>query len=92
MRLSLIVFTILLFYSCSLTDNDLKEGWWKYGEGYHIEDVLDFKKNYTVNRDTLLQNGKKVGIIIGRTKSLLKDNRIEISSLDNNQSGFYYQK
>jgi hypothetical protein len=78
---------------CSLNDQQLKSGWWKYGDGFHIGDVVDFNKEYSMMGDTILQSGKTVGIITRKSKGMFgDDNEIEITSLDKKRSGVYHQK
>ena len=89
----LFALTCLFLQSCSLDEQQLKKGWWKYGEGYHLGDVVDFNNGFSINGDTVLQNGQRVGIIIRKTKGLFgDDNEIEITSLDKKKSGIYHQK
>jgi len=33
-------------------DKELEKGWWKYGEGYHIGGILDFKR-HKLSYDTI---------------------------------------
>lgn len=85
--------TCLFLPACSLSEQKLKTGWWKYGEGYHLGDVVDFNKGFSINGDTVLQNGHRVGIITRKTKGMFgNDDEIEITSLDKKQSGVYHQK
>lgn len=83
----------LLFAGCSFKDHQLKEGWWKYGEGYSVGDVIDFKAGYTLSQDTLLMNGRKVAIVSRIDKRIFPgNNQMIIRSLDGRQSGVYFQK
>lgn len=93
LRFFLIASTCLLLIGCSLNEQQLKTGWWKYGEGYYLGDVVDFNKGFAIHGDTVLQNGQRVGIIIRKTKGIFGgDNEIEITSIDKKQSGVYHQK
>ena len=89
----LFAWTCLFLTGCSLNEQQLKTGWWKYGEGYYLGDVVDFSKGFSINGDTILQNGLRVGIITRMTKGMFgDDNEIEIISLDKKQSGVYHQQ
>jgi hypothetical protein len=93
LTISLFVFTNHLLAGCSLSDQQLKRGWWKYGEGYHLGDVVDFNHRFSISGDTILQNGKAVAVIIDRKKGIFgDDNEIQIRSLDKKESGVYHQK
>lgn len=83
----------LLLSGCTLSDKNLHSGWWKYSKGYNIGDVVDFKNGFSLNKDTVLRNGNKVGVVTRRTKGVLGgDNEIEVTSLDGKQVGVYHQK
>jgi hypothetical protein len=89
---SILFILIYLFLpGCALNSQELKNGWWKYGEGYHIGDVVDFNKSFEIKGDTILQRGHRVGVITRKTKGIFgADNEIEITSLDNKQPGVYH--
>lgn len=88
-----IVFSGVIAYlliSCKFKNKELKESWWKFGEGYYIGDVL----NLIIKNDTLLLNNKPKAIIITQTESFLgfTDRSIIIKSLESNEKGTYFQK
>ncbi len=35
-----VILLLLIFASCNSKDKELKSGWWKYGDGFHLGDVL----------------------------------------------------
>ncbi len=93
-----IVFSGLIAYlliSCKFNNKELKESWWKFGEGYYIGDVLNFNnENLIIKNDTLFLNNKPKAIIITQTESFLgfTDRSIIIKSLESNEKGTYFQK
>lgn len=89
----LFVATSLSMAGCSLSDHEMKEGWWKYGQGYHVGDVIDFKENFSISRDTLYRDGQIIGTVIRKRRGWFGfENEIEIRALDGKQSGVYYKK
>jgi len=88
-----VIILLILISSCSFSDTDLKNGWWKYGNGYHIGDVLDFN-TLTFSNDTIYTNGIPRAILIDRVDSYfnLTSRKIIIQSLSSNEKGTYHQK
>ncbi len=64
----LVVIAYISIISFTVSDNELKDGWWKYGSGQHIGDVLDFRY-LTVISDTIYRSSKKIGVIVKREES-----------------------
>ncbi len=93
MKHHLLIILIIVFSSCSFSDNELKNGWWKYGDGYHIGDVLDFN-SFTLSNDTIYRNSVPKAILINRIDSYfnLTSRKIIIQSLSSNEKGTYHQK
>ena len=93
MRYYLPILLVILLSSCSFNDKELKNGWWKYGEGYHIGDVLNFN-NILLSNDTIYRNGIPDAILIDRIDSHfnLTSRKIIIQSLSSNEKGTYHQK
>ncbi|WP_422092094.1 hypothetical protein [Tenacibaculum ovolyticum] len=79
----------LFLISCSTNDKELEKGWWKYGEGYHIGDVLDFKK-HKLSNDTIFINDKPRALLIRHENFISK--RIVIKSLESDETGTYHNK
>ena len=89
----LLALTFQFLIGCSLTEKKLKSGWWKYGEGYHLGDVINFNRSFSLSGDTILHNGQRVGLITRKTTRWFgDDDEIEITSLDKKQSGVYHLK
>ena len=86
------IFTFVLITSC-LSDRQLKEGWWKYGEGYHIGDVISFER-YDLRNDTLFLENTPRALLSRREGSIfgMKARTIIIKDLNSNETGTYYQK
>ncbi len=83
----------MFFTSCSLNNEQLKRGWWKYGDGYYIGDVIDFEKYDLVN-DTLYLRDIPKAVLFDSKKSLLgfTNRKIIIKDINSNTTGVYYQK
>ena len=59
----MLILTILC--SCSLADSDIAKKKWKHSHGLHIGDMLDFENStLSVTNDSILENGKLVGLIL----------------------------
>ncbi len=58
-----------LFFSCSFSDEELKKGWWKYGGGQYIGDIVICNES-TFSNDTIYQNKKAIGVIVDREESI----------------------
>ncbi len=94
MRPILITYTFLILagLSCTLTDDRIKKHWWKYGEGFHMGDVLILDNKNLLN-DTIFINGKPKAIIVDKVYGLIgDDNEIIIKSLLTNEKGIYHEK
>ncbi len=76
----------LIFLSCSSRDNLLKSGWWKYGDGLHLGDVLIFRDS-NVRGDTIFTGGKPVATLVN-----VNSHRIEVVSLNSGERGSYIHK
>lgn len=79
--------------SCSLSEHEMKEGWWKYGRGYHVGDVIDLKENFSISRDTLYRDGRSVGVVVRAKRGWFgSENELEVRVLHGKESGIYYQQ
>lgn len=79
----------MFLISCSTNDKGLEKGWWKYGEGYHISDVLDFKR-HKLSNDTIFINDKPRALLIRQENFISK--KIVIKSLVSDETGTYHNK
>ncbi|WP_299607245.1 hypothetical protein [uncultured Aquimarina sp.] len=89
----LIYILILLPITSCLNDKQIKSGWWKYGNGYHIGDVISFER-YDLRNDTLFLENTPKAILSKREGSYFgfTDRKITIKDLKSNKTGIYYQK
>jgi len=89
-----ILICLVSFSSCSLSDAELKESWWKHCGDYHIGDVLDFQNVHKLRNDTIYFNNIPKATIISTTESIFRatDRKIMIKSLESNEVGTYCQK
>ncbi|WP_438423744.1 hypothetical protein [Aquimarina macrocephali] len=83
----------LIFLTSCLSNKELKEGWWKYGDGYHIGDVISFERYNLVN-DTLYLKDIPKALLISQEESVFgfTSRKIVIKDLKSNETGTYYQK
>ena len=96
MKMYLLILIIILISSCRISNEKINEGWWKYGSGAHIGDVIDFK-SCQVKNDTIFRNSIPKGIIIpsvlSYTESLFSGHkRLRIKSIETKEIGIYHQK
>lgn len=91
-KITLLALIINLLISCSLNDKQLKESWWKYGDGFHIGDVINFEKHQVINDTIFLDNIPKA-ILINKEGSILgfTDRTIIVKDLLSDETGTYYQ-
>ena len=80
----------LLFFSCSPIQ---PEGSFKYLEGYHVGDLLEFTSNiHHIKSDTLFLAKEPVAKFIKVEKEVGGKVYLQIESLDTVEKGFYIQK
>lgn len=93
MKHYILIILVILISSCSFSDNELKNGWWKYGNGYHFGDVLDFN-NFMLSNDTIYKNGIPKAILLKKIDSrfYLTSKKIIVQSLTSSKKGIYHQK
>ncbi len=90
------IICILLFLfqvSCTFTDEELKEGWWKYSGGYHVGDVIDFKIHHLSN-DTIYMGSTPKALLLNTRESVLDfgNKAIIIKDLKSDKKGIYNHK
>lgn len=78
--------SIILAFSCGLNISKVKKYRWKYQEGFHIGDILDFslKEQYKVNNKGEIRKGNKY---VAKVISVSEQN-LMIESLDG-EKGYY---
>ena len=103
MKFNLIIICLVLLSSCSFSDEELKKGWWKYGSGAHIGDVINFNHD-TFSNDTIYRGEEAIAVIVDREESLfgissrkifielLIERRAYIESEYDPEIGVYHQK
>ncbi|WP_299887135.1 hypothetical protein [uncultured Lacinutrix sp.] len=89
----LICILTLIFLTSCLNNKELREGWWKYGDGYHIGDVISFERYNLINNTLYLENIPKA-LLISKEESVFgfTSRKIVIKDLESNKRGTYYQK
>ena len=80
--------------SCGLTNGRIETQEWKYSEGFHIGDWLDFSNtNLTIKNDTIYSSTKPVAVIVEKINSFVgADNQIKIASMETGEIGIYQGK
>lgn len=88
----------LLLVQCSSTEHkrsiDVEKYQWKYGEGLHAGDWLDFTGEvYEIRNDTIYERGSAIAIISEiRKGNFGDDTEMEIVSVDGTEKGIYHKK
>ena len=83
---------IFILSSCTIKNNELKNSWWKYTDGFYFGDALDLKKSKIIN-DTIINNGKVFAVITSKRKNLLFDDyKIVLKDINSGKKGLYTQK
>lgn len=91
------VFILVIFvsiFSCSskLSNNEIRNIQWKYGDGFHISDLIIFNQRIDFNEGTIYLKKKPVALIKKCFKRNDNQYVMEIISLENSQIGTYYGK
>lgn len=83
----------LLILGCSVDETELKTSWWKYGEGFHLGDELNFN-HIKLRNDTIFENKKPVAVITSYRGDILDlvGPTIKIKSIETGKIGIYHQK
>lgn len=90
MKLGSLLYAILLmlsFSSCNSKEKELKTGWWKYGQGFHLGDDVLILKDSNLRNDTILIGQKPVAIILS-----VSSHEIKIASIPSGETGIYFHK
>ncbi len=82
---TLIAVAALTLFSCKTDKEKVIASTWKYQDGYHIGDVIEFKNNYFTIDDSC--KIYKDGVYSGRVEKVT-GKELEIKSIDN-EVGYY---
>ena len=84
---------LLTLISCGRTDiKEISKYWWKYGEGYILNDFLMFDEN-NLKGDTIYSKNKPAALIKYCGTPIFQDHLVlEIKSLETNKIGRYHGK
>ena len=79
--------------SCSFNENMLRQGMWKYCEGFYLNDVISFE-NYELINDTLYLDKAPKAILLSKEESIFgfTDRKIILRAINSTQTGTYCQK
>ena len=88
----LLLFTLLA--SCSSNTNYVRSHQWKYGDGFHVQDWLDFRQGgfLELHGDTVFREGCPIAIVSKVEHRIGADTRLELQSMQTNEIGTYYEK
>lgn len=95
-KILLALIGLVLFSSCQKSDAEIITArQWKYGDGYSIGDWIEFSENKNgnlfVSNDTIYKNGKPEAFVDALDYEF--DHYVlTVRSLENNQSGNYFDK
>lgn len=82
---------LLLLISCSKENQIKSVKFWKFGDGSHFGDVLDFKDDtYSVKSDTIYYQNKPIYKILKLRQ--FPSTSLTIKDLETNTEGNYYGK
>lgn len=73
-----------------MTNEEIENYQWKYGEGYHIGDVL-LLDNHNLKGDTIYKDDKPVAVITNSGGMFWESPDLEIKDLKTEQSGTYHE-
>ena len=82
---------VIFVFSCN-TNDPFKRSRFKYSDGFHIADVIDFTKNTSVRNDTVYLNHQPVAVFESYEKRWLADNLLFVKSLQTGVIGRYVEK
>lgn len=87
-----LLFTLLA--SCSSDTNYVRSHQWKYGEGFHVQDWLDFRNGefLELHGDTIFLEGCPIAIVSKVEHRIGADTRLELQSMQSNEIGTYFEK
>lgn len=88
-----ILFTLALFYGCSLDNDYVRQRTWKYGAGYWLShDFITFGGGYLkLTNDTIYMLDSAVAVVYETEKGYFgNDNEIHIKSISTNKTGIYH--
>jgi hypothetical protein len=80
------ILLLLIFVSCNSRDKELKSGWWKYGDGFYLGDVLIFNDSNS-RGDTIFIENKPIGTLV-----TVNSHMIEIISIASGERSSYFHK
>ena len=92
MKKSIYFFLFIIITGCVLNNDEVKKLGWKYGNGFHIGDVISFDEIYTLRNDTIFFNNKAKAKIVSSRRRIDGSEILIIKSLINNKKGNYYAK
>lgn len=92
MKRLIIISSFLTFVSCVLDNSEIKESGWKYGSGYHIQDVLFFNGRFKIRNDTILKKDEPIALIISAKRRFDSSEILIIKSILNKKIGVYHAK
>lgn len=90
--ITLFLIPMILLGCGRMNNEEIKQSWWKYGEGFHIGDALRLDDD-ELKMDTIFSNNKPVAIIISCKKRFPQNDAVmKIQSLETGEKGTYFEK
>ena len=80
-------------FSCSSDCDRARKHWYKYEDGYHIGDWVEFDGMvFELSHDTIYKYDSAVAIIIEIQKNVFADDRLIVRDINSNETGSYFEK
>ena len=74
-----------------MSNDEVKKFIWRYSDGFHVKDVLEFDNN-NLRGDTIYSKNEPVAIIIERSKEIpFVSSYIEIKDFNSEEVGTYHE-
>mgnify|MGYP000942977947 CR=1 len=89
--ISISILGLLFLASCGRMHNEeIRKSWWKYGDGFHVDDALRFDD---LKGDTLYFDNSPTAIIVSCGKGLYRKTAVlKIEDLRTGKVGTYHEK
>jgi hypothetical protein len=87
------IIILLCLFSCTKSKEEVVTSHqWKYGEGYHVGDWIDFSRDvHSYSNDTIFKNGIPVGLVDTITTHY-GEYRLYVKSFSGGKKGLYFEK
>lgn len=92
MRNTLLLFMMVIFFLSCKNEKSINEKW-KYQQGYHLGDWLDFEKNARIKNDTIYQKDSAFAKFLKIEPGYFGNaTKLHLEDLKTNKIGIYVAK